>query len=398
MIVRPLRLNGSNGRLPLPDLLISLLNGLGLMALVAVLYGTIERRRLSRTSRSVLHGLAFGLGAAAAMTSPAVLAPGFLVDSRATFVAAAGAFAGPLAAILAWAISLAYRIALGGAGVLPGMVTLSMALTVGLLWRYAWFKRRPVDTAGLALLACGISVQNLLIPLLPIEMTPRFMLFVASTMTGSAFLATFILCTMMLRESRLIAREKSLLDDAFTDALTNLPNRRAVFGAEASLVAASSARGYVTLLVDIDHFKAVNDGYGHDAGDAALCILAATLKEGAREGDVVARLGGEEFVIVLPATRAEEGHGVAERLLALVRERRIVLPNADVSLTVSIGLAHVRGSVPLAEAIALADGALYRAKAEGRDRVCAAPPVPVAQSAGAAAPEPSLRPLAQRAP
>lgn len=369
------------------------------MALVAVFYGVIERRRLPRLVRSLLHGLAFGLGAVATMASPAVLAPGIIVDGRATFVASAGAFAGPVAASVALAISGAYRIGLGGAGLLPGLVTLAIAFTVGLAWRRFWFRTRPVTALGLALLASGISLQSVLIPILPIEMTPGFMLALGSAMTASVFIATFVLCTMMLRENRLIAREKTLLNDAFTDPLTSLPNRRAVFGAETSLLAASAERGYVVLLVDVDHFKSINDAFGHDVGDAALCILSTILKDAAREGDVVARLGGEEFVVVLPRTRAEEGHGVAERLLARVRERRIVLPGADFSMTVSIGLFHARGAVKLAEAIALADEALYRAKAQGRDRLCAAPPVSVAQPAApSAAPVPSPLSLAQRAP
>lgn len=375
----------------------SLLNGLGLMALVAIVYGTIERRRWPRSWRSLAQGLAFGCGAVAAMSSPAIIVPGILVDSRATFLAAAGAFVGPLAAVVALVISAAYRFSIGGAGLLPGLLTLLLAFAVGLIWRYTWFKRRPVTAGGLTLLALGISLQNAMIFMIPVPMSPQFIAFLGMALTISALLATLILGSMMDRENRLIAREKSLLDEAFTDALTSLPNRRAVLGAETSLRAASHEHGYVVLLVDADHFKSINDSFGHDVGDAALCILSRILKEGAREKDVVARFGGEEFVLVLPATRATEGAIVAERLLAHVRERRIVMPEADFTMTVSIGIAHASGAMALADAIARADQGLYAAKAEGRDRARSAP---IAAPAHASTPrnEPAATavPFAQR--
>lgn len=356
------------------DLTISLLNGLGLMALVAVLYGTIERRRWPRGGRSIVQGLAFGCGAVAAMSSPAILVPGILVDSRATFLAAAGAFVGPVAAVIALVVSAAYRLSIGGAGVLPGLVTMAIAFVVGLVWRYAWFERRPVTPVGLVVLALGISLQNTMILFLPIPMSGGFAALLAAAMTGSALFATLVLCSMMNRENRLIAREKSLLDEAFTDALTSLPNRRAVHGAQTSLMAASVEHGYVVLLVDVDHFKSINDRFGHDMGDTALCILSRILKDGSRESDIVARFGGEEFVVILPSTRPEEGMAVADRLLSLVREHRIVMPEADFAMTVSIGFVHAHVNIKLEEAIAQADQGLYRAKAEGRDRTCLAPP------------------------
>ncbi len=355
------------------ELSMSLLNGLGLMALVAVIYGIVERLRVPRLVRSALQGVAFGCGAAAAMATPAMPVPGVLIDSRATFVAVAGAFSGPLAAVIAAGIGAAYRIGIGGAGVVPGLVTLSIALLVGLAWRYAWYKRRAVTPLGLVLLGLGISAQNALILIFPLDMPRAFLALIALAMTLSALFATLVLCGMMQRENRIIAREKSLFDDAYTDALTGLPNRRAVLQADDRLRALSQAKGYVVLLVDVDHFKSINDRFGHDVGDTALCVVANLIRSGAREGDVVSRFGGEEFVVVLPGTSSEEGWAVAERIAALVRERRVVLPDADFSMTISVGFAHARNA-PLTETIARGDEALYRAKAEGRDRIAAAAP------------------------
>ncbi|HET7585662.1 MAG TPA: diguanylate cyclase [Gemmatimonadaceae bacterium] len=163
---------------------------------------------------------------------------------------------------------------------------------------------------------------------------------------------------------------------ALTDPLTLALNRRALMdGLSAEL---ERARRYALvlsiLMVDIDHFKDVNDRYGHLAGDEVLRCVVRVLQREARSVDFVARYGGEEFVVVLPETSAEGAFALAERICARVREEPIETPHAATPLhvTVSIGVATVPS--PQVEStddlIALADAALYRAKREGRDRVC----------------------------
>jgi two-component system, cell cycle response regulator len=165
---------------------------------------------------------------------------------------------------------------------------------------------------------------------------------------------------------------------ALTDALTQTHNRRALI--ERLTAELERARRYSLdlslLMVDLDHFKAVNDSYGHVVGDEVLRGVAATLQREARTVDVVARYGGEEFVVVLPETAAEGAVALAER----IRERVCNTPPVPggeygwLRVTVSIGVATVlssRATLP-EELISLADEALYRAKAQGRNRVCAA--------------------------
>ncbi|WP_277949995.1 sensor domain-containing diguanylate cyclase [Bailinhaonella thermotolerans] len=125
------------------------------------------------------------------------------------------------------------------------------------------------------------------------------------------------------------------------------------------------------LIVDIDHFKRVNDKHGHLVGDQVLVAVASTLRSQLREYDVIGRFGGEEFVVLLPHSDLAEAKRVAERLR--VRVARMALPaeNAMVSVTISIGVAIMRiHGDDLIELLAAADLALYRAKALGRDRVC----------------------------
>jgi two-component system cell cycle response regulator len=164
---------------------------------------------------------------------------------------------------------------------------------------------------------------------------------------------------------------------ATTDHLTLALNRRAFM--ERLTAEMDRARRYALsvalLMVDIDHFKRVNDTYGHLVGDEVLREIAKTLQREARTVDVVARYGGEEFCVILPETSVEGATALAERVRARIAAQP-AMPDKDyrgLHVTVSIGVATIpnpRVNSP-EDLIALADEALYRAKAEGRNRVCA---------------------------
>jgi len=128
------------------------------------------------------------------------------------------------------------------------------------------------------------------------------------------------------------------------------------------------------LLLDIDHFKRVNDRYGHLAGDELLAATASTLISHVRAGDVLGRFGGEEFVVLLPGAGQEQACWIAERLRERVRVIAIPSLGAAARVTVSIGVAELgRDGNELFELLAAADAALYRAKQSGRDRVATLP-------------------------
>ena len=167
-----------------------------------------------------------------------------------------------------------------------------------------------------------------------------------------------------------------LAEEAVRDPLTGLHNRRHLDRALAADLARRPRTGELSLLVvDIDHFKSINDRHGHAAGDAVLTSVAATLSAAVRDGDTAARLGGEEFVLVLPGAGPEAALERAEQVRRDVTVVRHLLDGADVGVTVSVGLAvcPADGSSPAA-LLAAADQALYTAKASGRDRVVAAVP------------------------
>ena len=160
---------------------------------------------------------------------------------------------------------------------------------------------------------------------------------------------------------------------AATDALTGLFNRRYLDGAlERELARASRSDSSLALLMlDIDHFKSFNDTYGHAMGDLVLKKVATTLSDGLRQADVLARFGGEEFVVVLPQVTAAAALDSAERIRASV-ERASIHPGGERKhVTVSIGLAMFPDQSDTPETLLeAADQALYRAKKLGRNRVC----------------------------
>jgi diguanylate cyclase (GGDEF)-like protein len=160
---------------------------------------------------------------------------------------------------------------------------------------------------------------------------------------------------------------------ATNDALTELPNRRH-FVENVDKEITRSAREGVPLamcIVDIDFFKKINDQYGHIAGDDALRQVALILRSFVRQGDIAARIGGEEFAVVLPETSAEQAVEVfAEPLRVAVESAKFVLHGETRQITVSTGIAGLcRGRESRSTLMQAADAALYRAKAEGRNQV-----------------------------
>ena len=176
-----------------------------------------------------------------------------------------------------------------------------------------------------------------------------------------------------------VVNRARLLRSGFTDVLTGWHNRRYMQVRLAEeLARARRDHGHlVCLMLDVDHFKRVNDSWGHAAGDAVLQELANRIEAQVRASDVAARYGGEEFVVLLPHTDNSSGERLAERIRRAIAAAPFALPNGDdVSITVSIGIAGVSPDPESSDLktmgdalIARADVALYRAKSGGRDQV-----------------------------
>lgn len=176
-----------------------------------------------------------------------------------------------------------------------------------------------------------------------------------------------------VREHRLAREDAEQL--ASIDPLTSLLNRRAFLERAAPLwsTALRSDRPLALMMMDIDHFKTINDSFGHATGDAVLAAVGRILVRAHREGDLVARWGGEEFIVLLPETGLDQALALGERLRAELGSARMTgaYPHA---LSASFGVAERVSATTLAGLISVADEQLYRAKAAGRDQVCSVEP------------------------
>jgi diguanylate cyclase (GGDEF)-like protein len=169
--------------------------------------------------------------------------------------------------------------------------------------------------------------------------------------------------------------EKQMRELAAYDSMTNLYNRGScLLALECAIRQIKRTQtDLVILYIDIDHFKDINDTYGHDVGDIVIKHFANYLKNSLRESDIIGRIGGEEFLVGLPSLELEKGKTVAEKLKAGVANNLIVINNdTTIHVTISIGISIYRYTeeINLREILKKADIALYNAKNSGRNRVC----------------------------
>ena len=200
-----------------------------------------------------------------------------------------------------------------------------------------------------------------------------------TTMSNGGRMLTYVDITDLTNKANMLERL------ATTDPLTGLYNRRHFLS---SLDAEWSRfqryyRSVSVLMLDIDHFKSVNDRYGHAVGDEAIKAVAAACNEGKRKSDLVGRIGGEEFAVLLPETSLSRAKLVAERIRKRAMATRLNAHQVQFGVTVSIGVAEASVSMSGIDALmGAADQALYQAKAEGRNKcICWSPPAPLCKAA-----------------
>jgi diguanylate cyclase (GGDEF)-like protein len=232
---------------------------------------------------------------------------------------------------------------------------------------------RPRSWLAIPVAERGEPLGTLLVGSTGGDLPPEAQVQVVAALVGQGMIA--------YENARLFSQVRRL---ATIDGLTGLYNRNHFF-AEAGRqlqLAQRHRRPAAVIMLDINHFKQINDTYGHPVGDEVIRAVATRLRETSRDTDVVGRYGGEEFVLVTP----EAGGGatrLAERLRAAVCERPVQTEAGGLTVTISVGMAHVDGGEQdLSDLLARADGALYTAKQNGRNRVevTAPPAAPVSSS------------------
>ncbi len=190
--------------------------------------------------------------------------------------------------------------------------------------------------------------------------------FMPTTVIALPFIA--IIMAVMRHQQTL---QEKLTHLAGTDMLTGLPNRRAFLTRTTEVTRQGPDGGGQTgalMLLDADHFKKINDTYGHAVGDRCLAAIAARLRDNLRPGDLVGRLGGEEFSIFLPGISVAQALVIGDRLCQAIGIAEAGL-DREIEVTLSIGAVFCDTQTPFDKLMAKADAALYRAKAEGRARM-----------------------------
>lgn len=340
------------------------------IALLAVAYGSLHRWLARDGLTSLVLGILFGLSAAFAMVDPVTLEPGVIVDLRYVPVALAAVYLRPAGALAALGIAVATRLSIGGIGGMPGAV--GMTLTFGTMLALGRMTRRAGSRSFVHLVALALASSSGLggMLLLPWDIALGYLARIGPVLVLCNTIGFFVVAKIIEREQRLMARETDLLQASITDPLTRLLNRRGFEAAYARVLGdRRRGRGSALMLLDMDHFKALNDTQGHDFGDRVLREVAHRLRLALRQRDLIGRIGGEEMVVHMTGLSREEALEVAARICHDIGDGPIVGPTgAPVRVTASIGVHWSPTPPALAVALSSADEALYAAKREGRDR------------------------------
>ncbi|KAA2314689.1 GGDEF domain-containing protein [Pseudooceanicola sediminis] len=349
--------------------LLSTANFAGLMALVAISYGIATRNLSHRLVRNIVLGLILGFGAAAASLQPVMHINGIQIDPRNLFVGCAGAFVGPLAGLISFVMAAVTRYYEDQPLAIVCIVSLFVATCAGLAWRH--FTRNQERTSRKLLVGLGltISLSYVCTFLLPRSYWGAVFSSAVPFLVVTNIIGTTVLGGFLERERRRARRWRRLQAQASIDPLTGLLNRRAFEAAYATVTRTGTSKDMAFLLVDLDNFKKVNDVLGHAGGDKVLIAAARKLSTCVRDGDLVARFGGEEFAVCLPSSTLEQAAAIAQRIRAAISELDMVKARNAPPTTASIGVCWGAATLRLEDAFEIADRALYRAKVEGRDQV-----------------------------
>lgn len=353
------------------DLLTAFIRVLGLAALMVYGYSWLLRLVHGTWFRNLAVGGLFGLGGMLTMNDPLELSSGVFYDGRNVLLALAPMYSGIWGAVVAALIMAAFRIYMGGVGLMPGLIGMVSVVSVGYLVSRIPKRYLPGELQRSFALAASVGACVMIV---------IFANHILNTAALRGYIAPVIMANMIgvlvlgdffRREMARLRVFQVLQQEATVDPLTNLRNRRGFeTAASQCLHHLPRTSACSVIMLDIDHFKHVNDTFGHDAGDKVLVAVAGLISGGVRQSDIVARYGGEEVAILMPGTRSHDAVNVAEKVRSLIEQASFETEYGTVRVTASLGVAAVEtGVLDIGSAIKAADEALYRAKSRGRNRV-----------------------------
>lgn len=345
------------------------LEKLGIVALIVLAYRIVRHSSPAMIWTGPAVGILFSIGSVLTMLDPVILRPGVILDSRTVMIGLAALFGGVGATVIVSCATILARLFLGGVGTVPGIAAIFLSALIGLA--YARFSGNRRDIPGLALLGLLVTMSYVTLIVLPSNYM-HAVLDVAPIVFIRNILGTVIIGYLLAIEDRQECEFLTFKRQAQRDPMTGLSNRRALNLFSARLEASAKAENSVfsVILFDIDHFKLVNDIYGHPVGDQVLAQVCSTISGRMRQTDIVVRYGGEEICVVVPESRKHNAARVAEDIRAQIASDVYNCDGSKVSVTVSAGVAQSDGSnQTIKDVIKRADEALYTAKQAGRNRV-----------------------------
>ncbi|MBB5723042.1 diguanylate cyclase [Loktanella ponticola] len=337
---------------------------------VIYIYGFIVRLTPNTYVHQIVMGVTFGVGAIFAMLMPITFADGVIIDMRNLLIGLSSAFFGIPGAIIAGGMGLVTRFYIGGSGAIAGMTGIAIATCAGLFW--AHFVRGKLKMQGFELVLLGLLICTYLLAvvLLPTTIMWSAIYELIPVLIVFNVVGTVLIGSLMIREEGLAAENAALLNAATTDPLTRLQNRRSAVAAYNALpIPKNSRHGIAILCFDVDNFKIINDTYGHVWGDKVLAEISDRISKTLRPTDVFSRLGGDEFLIILPAVTEAETQQIAERCRDVIAQTDIADAGETMNVTISVGAEWLSERPDFLTFVARADEALYHAKKLGRNCV-----------------------------
>ncbi|WP_188530244.1 GGDEF domain-containing protein [Sinisalibacter lacisalsi] len=348
--------------------LISILNLAGLMALIAVaFYGAFKLASHSIIQQKFA-GMILGAGAVLVSLQPIMHASGVQNDPRNLFVGIAAAIFGPLAGIITFLFAATTRYYQAAPSANVCVFSLFVAGCAGLVWRHYTRNAERKREVHFIILGLTISMSYLSTFLLPRDHWQEIFMTAVPVLIATNILGSMVLGGLLERHRHQEKRERKLLNQASYDPLTGAMNRRAFDKEYENSVLSRTSSGIAVIIIDLDHFKKVNDTHGHTVGDRVLVGVSKILQRSIRDGDLSARFGGDEFILCLPDISVSDVTKIVDRIQESIAKFGKEGFDIDLSLTTSIGVYWNQKPQRLEAAFEIADKSLLQAKANGKNQ------------------------------
>lgn len=339
-----------------------------LALLLVYAFGMISRSSQLSDWADPLMGLLFGVCAIAAMLNPIALGGDVIVDVRSLFVALSAAYFGVIGGAVTFLMAAVTRFVIGGDAAALGVLGITLAGLLGIFW--TMHIRPRLMRRQVAYLSFGavISLHMLIGLVLPAPVRHVFFSELVPILVIVNVIGGYVVASLIEKEHAHAKERDSLVDAAGSDPLTKLLNRASARAKYDMLPKVQNATGGTAMMcIDVDHFKQINDTYGHLRGDEVLIQITQRIRACLRTSDIFARMSGDEFLIVLNDLTAENAQEVTARCQKSVANIPVVAEGAEIQVSISVGCSWVAKRPSFRDFRFAADQALYRAKENGRN-------------------------------